>query len=97
MDSLCYPPAYTPVMAVTAGNRQGGLAPYANRGDFIDVIAPGASIVHDQNSQSFMGTGTSFSSAYVSGLAAGLYEHSQTTLPEVEKQIRETFGYQPSP
>lgn len=92
-----YPAAYSPVMAVTAGTHQGELAPYANRGEFIDVIAPGASIVHDQNARSFLGTGTSFSSAYVSGVAAGLSEQGQSTMIEVEKQVLESLKYRPSP
>src|SRR5262249_22240638 len=40
-----FPAAYPDVVAVTAGDRRGNIAPYANRGDFVDVIAPGVSLV----------------------------------------------------
>jgi len=36
-----YPAAYSQVIAITASDRSGNLASYANRGDFVDGIAPG--------------------------------------------------------
>ena len=64
-----YPAAYPEVTAVTAVDR-GQYAPYANRGDFIELAAPGAG-VFCFNGQSYMGMGTSTSAAFTSGLAAG--------------------------
>jgi hypothetical protein len=67
-----YPAAYPGVLAVTAID-QGQLAPYASRGNFISLGAPGTSIVPFGN-QSFGVQGTSVSSAFTSGLAAGYME-----------------------
>lgn len=89
-----YPAAYPEVLAVTAGDRSGRVATYANRGDFVDVIAPGAGVVQYQN-QSYLGTGTSFSSAFVSGLAAGASASSGKTLSAVEEEIRRRLAFKP--
>jgi hypothetical protein len=64
--ALTYPAAYPNVTAVTALDRTGNIAPYANRGSFIDVAAPGTSIVNF-NGQSYVVTGTSAATAYVTG------------------------------
>jgi hypothetical protein len=65
-----YPGAYPEVIAVTAADANGQLAPYANRGDFIDVLAPGQVRV-TFNGQTWLTTGTSVSTALVTGVAAG--------------------------
>ncbi|HTI70517.1 MAG TPA: S8 family serine peptidase, partial [Candidatus Limnocylindria bacterium] len=44
-----YPAAYTDVLAVTAASAPGQIAPYANRGSFIDLMAPGTSYVPYNN------------------------------------------------
>jgi hypothetical protein len=69
VSSPTYPAAYPDVIAVTAINRNGEIAPWANYGSFVDVGAPGSSIVTFGN-QTYMVTGTSSSTAYFSGLAA---------------------------
>lgn len=66
-----YPAAYPDVLAVTAGNRDGEIASYANRGDFVDVVGPGTTVVNYQN-ENYRVTGTSPASAYMAGVAAGL-------------------------
>ena len=53
-----YPAAYPEVLAVTAGGRNGQLASYANRGDFVDVAAPGSSIIHFDG-KAYLVSGTS--------------------------------------
>jgi hypothetical protein len=65
-----YPAAYGPVIAVTAEDAQGNVAPWANQGSFVDAIAPGMNVVHFADS-AWLGTGTSFSTGWVSGWAAG--------------------------
>jgi thermitase len=85
-----YPAAYPGVMAVTAVDRQGNLAPYANRGSFVDVAAPGASVVY-YNGQSFFISGTSASTAFVSGSAAGI-KAGGAAPAQVEAQLRERLG-----
>ena len=66
-----YPAAYDKVIAVTAVDRKGQIAPFANYGSFVDVGAPGMVIV-PFNDRSFVTMGTSPSTAWASGVAAGL-------------------------
>ncbi|MCS7089591.1 MAG: S8/S53 family peptidase [Verrucomicrobiota bacterium] len=68
-----YPAAYPDVIAVTAGDRTGRIAPYANRGNFVDVVAPGASVIYHHD-RPYIVMGTSAATAFASGLAAGLME-----------------------
>ncbi len=58
-----YPAAYPGVIGVAAGTADGQYTEYSNRGDFVDIIAPGAA----GGSQ-----GTSVATAYISHIA-GLY------------------------
>lgn len=88
-----YPAAYSEVVAVTAGDKKGNLAPYANRGSFVDVIAPGLSVVQ-YNGQSYLISGTSASTAYVSGTAAA-YRASGKPPAQVETAIREGLAVKP--
>ncbi len=66
-----YPAAYPEVVSVTASDPNGQLAPYANRGSFINMIEPGDNIV-PFNGQSWLVEGTSTSTAFATGTAAGL-------------------------
>jgi hypothetical protein len=88
-----FPAAFPDVVAVTAGDRRGNIAPYANRGDFVDVIAPGTSVV-DFQGQSYLVRGTSAATAYVSGTAAG-YRATGDSAPAVESIIRQTLALKP--
>jgi Subtilase family len=90
-----YPAAYPQVVAVTAGDRRGNIAPYANYGNFVDVIAPGSSIVNFYD-RSWLVTGTSASSAYVAGLAAGLSDRSGKSLSQIETAIRNNYSFRPA-
>ena len=86
-----YPAAYPEVLAATAGDRQGNLAPYANRGSFVDFVAPGSSIVYFDN-QAYLVSGTSTSTAYITGLAAGLAATSGKPVSQVEADLRKQLG-----
>jgi hypothetical protein len=88
-----YPAAYAEVVAVTAGDKKGNIAPYANRGSFVDVIAPGLSVVQ-YNGQSFLVSGTSASTAYVTGTAAA-YRATGKQSAQVEAAIREGLAVKP--
>jgi Subtilase family len=66
-----YPAAYPGVVAVTASDPAGGIAPYANRGSFVQIIAPGDNVV-PFDGESYMVEGTSTATAIISGTAAGL-------------------------
>lgn len=66
-----YPAAIPGVNAVTALGGQGQLASYANYGSFVDMALPGASVVYYGN-QAYVVQGTSASTAYATGVAAGV-------------------------
>ena len=86
-----YPAAYPEVVAVTAGNNRGTIANYANRGDFVDVVAPGTSVV-SYNGKTYYVSGTSPASAYISGLAAGLADKTGKSLKDVSSGIQSTLA-----
>jgi hypothetical protein len=85
-----YPAAYPEVEAVTAGGA-GQVADYANRGSFVDLMLPGTSIV-PYDGQSWAVTGTSTSTAYASGIAAGLADSSHNCPSGVIPQVQSKFG-----
>jgi hypothetical protein len=91
-----YPAAYPEVIAVTAGDRSGQISSYANRGDFVDLIAPGASIVYF-NGQPYYVSGTSAATAFASGLAAGLSDANKKTTAEIEAALKQLLGAKPPP
>jgi hypothetical protein len=82
-----FPAAYRSVVAVTAGDKMGNIAPYANFGNFVDVIAPGVSLVQFEG-QSYLVRGTSAAAAYVSGAAAS-YRAAGSSSMEVEARLRQ--------
>ena len=90
-----YPAAYPEVEAVTAASAPGVLADYANRGDFVRFMLPGTSLV-PWGGQSWAVTGTSTSTAYFSGILAGLADshHSgmQQYLPVMQNKWGVNFG-----
>ncbi|MBI5802848.1 MAG: S8 family serine peptidase [Verrucomicrobia bacterium] len=84
-----YPAAYPEVLAVTAGGKT-GLASYANRGDFVDVAAPGSSIIYF-GGKAYMVSGTSASTAFVSGLAAGMKSSTGASAAAVTSKLKEVL------
>ncbi len=84
-----YPAAYPEVLAVTAGGKS-GLASYANRGDFVDVAAPGSSIIYF-GGKAYMVSGTSASTAFVSGLAAGMKSSTGASAAAVTAKLKEVL------
>jgi len=86
-----FPAAYSEVIAVTAGNRQGEIADYANRGNFVDIMAPGTSIVPYEG-QSYAVSGTSTATAYASGLAAGMADAGRNCPDQIVSTIRGKLG-----
>jgi len=85
-----YPAAYPEVNAVTAID-QGQLAPYADRGSFITLGAPGTSIISYQG-QPWYTTGTSCSSAYLSGVFAGYMDANGASLTQASGFVKKNFG-----
>jgi thermitase len=75
-----YPAACENCLAVTAIQENGTLAPLANYGDWVDVAAPGMDIYSTLPGNSYgYKHGTSFATAYVSGLAAVLFSLATDT------------------
>ena len=93
---LTYPAAYPEVMAVTAGDRNGQLAAYANRGDFVDMVAPGSGIVNFQG-QSYLVSGTSVSTASVTGAVAGKADASGKKVSDVLAAIAQHLAPKKKP
>jgi hypothetical protein len=75
---------------VTASDRNGQIAPYANTGGFVDLIAPGTSFL-EYGGQTFRVMGTSPATATVSGVAA-VHLSTGASLTEVDAAIRGAFG-----
>jgi thermitase len=89
-----YPAAYPAVIAVTSAQSKGEVASYANRGSFVDVILPGATVV-PFNGASWYVNGTSVSTALASGMMAGLAERSRRPPAQLEETFRNTVRFQP--
>jgi thermitase len=69
-----YPAYYEKCIAVSATGQADELAPLSNYGDWVDVAAPGSSIFSTLPGDRYgYESGTSFATAYVSGLAALLF------------------------
>jgi hypothetical protein len=83
-----YPAANAAVIAVTATDAQDRLFAASNRGSYVALAAPGVDIflpVPDGKYQ--MMSGTSFSAAYVSGLAALILERNPALKPDEVRAI----------
>jgi subtilisin family serine protease len=83
-----YPAANTSVIAVSATDAQDKLFSASNRGGYIAVAAPGVDIFLPAPDNKYqMTSGTSFSAAYVSGLAALMLEHNPALKPDQVRAI----------
>lgn len=90
VTSPTFPAAYPEVIAVTAGVAPGQLAPYANRGSFVDVMAPGSSVV-SFNGQAWRVNGTSPAAAYISGAIAGTADTRGGTLSQAAASVQQSL------
>ncbi len=90
-----YPAAYPEVLAVTASDHAGRVADYANRGPFVDLIAPGMSLVPYTGSH-WVVEGTSVATAYAAGIAAGLLADSGLSPAAIAEQMRQRIGFIPA-
>ena len=83
-----YPAANASVIAVSATDAQDKLFPASNRGAYIAVAAPGVDIFLPAPDEKYqMTSGTSFSAAYVSGLAALMIERNPALKPDEVRAI----------
>ena len=84
-----YPAAYPEVTAVTATDSSGNIASYANRGSFVSMTAPGENFV-SFNGLVYDVQGTSTSTAFVSGMAAGLADASHASSDQESALLKKT-------
>ena len=83
-----YPAANTNVIAVSATDAQDKLFGASNRGGYIAIAAPGVDIFLPAPDDKYqMTSGTSFSAAYVSGLAALMLERNPALKPDEVRAI----------
>jgi hypothetical protein len=83
-----YPAANPNVIAVSATDARDRLFPASNRGSHIAVSAPGVDIFLPAPDGKYqMTSGTSFSAAYISGLAALMMERNPQLLPAEVRAI----------
>ncbi len=83
-----YPAANPNVIAVSATDAQDKLFVASNRGAYIAVAAPGVDIFLPAPDEKYqMTSGTSFSAAYVSGLAALMLERNPALKPDEVRAI----------
>jgi subtilisin family serine protease len=83
-----YPAANANVIAVSATDAQDKLFAASNRGAYIAVAAPGVDIFLPAPDEKYQITsGTSFSAAYVSGLAALMLERNPALKPDEVRAI----------
>jgi len=77
-----YPASYTPVISVSSTNKVKTLSSFSNRGDVIDVAAPGEEIYTLHLNKGYaVKDGTSFSAPIVSGIASLLKSKDPTLSP----------------
>jgi subtilisin family serine protease len=85
-----YPGALNDVIAVTAVDAGANLYRSANRGDYIDVAAPGVDVVTlGPRNQTVVTSGTSIATAYVTATVALLVEAGANGAPPSLRQILE--------
>jgi subtilisin family serine protease len=83
-----FPAANPNVIAVSATDAQDRLFAASNRGGYIAVAAPGVDVFLPAPDEKYqMTSGTSFSAAYVSGLAALMLERSPALKPDEVRAI----------
>jgi subtilisin family serine protease len=83
-----YPAANGNVIAISATDAQDRLFTASNRGSYIAVAAPGVDIFLPAPDGKYqMTSGTSFSAAYISGVAALLLERNQALKPDELRAI----------
>ena len=86
-----YPAAELAVIAVTAADAQGNVAPWANHGAFVDAIAPGMNVVY-LGDGAWLGSGTSFSTSWVTGWAAGFMASAGQSRSATRQQTLMRWG-----
>lgn len=89
VNTPTYPAAIAGVNAVTAV-QQGQLAPYANYGKFVDMALPGTAVIY-LGGQPYVVEGTSVSTAYASGVAAGTKTSNCDGWTQIQSAMQQKF------
>ena len=84
-----YPAAIPGVNAVTAV-QSGQIASYADYGSFIDMALPGTSVIY-LGTQAWGMEGTSVSTAYATGVAAGTKTSNCDGWPQIQTAMQQKF------
>jgi Subtilase family len=85
-----YPAAIPGVIAVTA-EEKGQIASYANYGNFVDLAAPDSTVAYLANQPWFV-EGTSVSTAYITGMAAGTKSATGAGWTQIETAMQQKFA-----
>jgi len=90
-----YPAAFANCMSVGAVDSDGDICSWSNYGTYVDVLAPGDTILSTIKSGSYSTkSGTSMACPHVSGLAGLLYSMSYGTNESIRDRIQDTSdGY----
>jgi subtilisin family serine protease len=82
-----FPAADPGVIAVTSTNESDQLPDFANRGNYVSVAAPGVDLMLLAPNGSYqVSSGTSFSSAYVSGTVALMLQRAPSLTPDALRE-----------
>jgi thermitase len=85
-----YPAAYSKVIAVSATNKNDGLAYFSNYGTYVDLAAPGTNILSTRAGGGYdEASGTSESAPFVAALA-GLLASEGKTSSEIRQRMQST-------
>jgi len=93
-DAPFYPAADPSVIAVSAINQDGQRMPWANYGSYVDVGAPGVSVV-PFGGQRWLVSGTSPATALTAGMGAGYAARTGSSLSKVRSVVLQQMPFYP--
>jgi hypothetical protein len=85
-DAPTYPASYPGVLAITASDANGQLAPYANDGSFVRAMEPGSSLVY-LNGQAWEVVGTSTATAFATAAIAQIVNQQHIPVNQAVTQF----------